>query len=218
VSDSYKKSGFYENLNFPVIEFVDNNSKVLDVGCNTGRLGGYLIKNKNCAVFGIDIFPEAIERAKTVLTGAKVMDLEKDAFPFVDETFDVIIFADVLEHLYNPLSVLNALKFRLKPGGYIITSIPNIAFIVIRFKLLFGKWNYKKIGIMDDTHIRFFTYKTMTGLFQKAGLRMDSKKCVSGVFLKENVFDKLLNNIFKCLCKIFPKLFATQFIFKLMAE
>ncbi len=218
MNDSYKKSKFYEKLNFSVIEFVKNNSKVLDVGCNTGKMGEYLIRHKNCVVFGVDIFPEAIERAKSVLTAAEVMDLEKGAFPFKGDTYDVIIFADVLEHLYDPLSVLKTFKFYLKPEGYIITSVPNIAFLVIRLKLLLGKWNYKSYGILDNTHVRFFTFKTMAGLFQKTGLRIESKNCVAGVFLRDNFFDKLLNNICKGFCKIFPNLFATQFVFKLIPE
>jgi len=131
---------------------------VLDVGCNTGYLGKDLIEKKKCYVFGIDYSKTAIDVAKKYLNKVKVVNLEKYSNN-INDKFDVIIFADVLEHLKFPEKTLNIYKKLLNPNGVILASIPNIANINTRLKLLLGNWNYTDSGILDETHLKFFTKK-----------------------------------------------------------
>ncbi|PYT05283.1 MAG: glycosyltransferase/methyltransferase, partial [Acidobacteria bacterium] len=84
--------------------------------------------------------------------------------------YDAIIFGDVLEHLHNPGVVLEKLSRLLKPGGKILLSLPNIANIWIRISLLMGRFNYSRLGILDETHLRFFTLKTAKQLATDSGL------------------------------------------------
>jgi len=84
--------------------------------------------------------------------------------------FDAIVFGDVLEHLRNPRSVLEQLSKLLKPGGRILISLPNVANIWVRLNLLFGRFNYTRVGIFDESHLRFFTLKTAKELAADAGL------------------------------------------------
>jgi 2-polyprenyl-3-methyl-5-hydroxy-6-metoxy-1,4-benzoquinol methylase len=134
------------------------NKKILDLGCNTGLLGEALIKNKGCRVYGADYSKEAIKIARKKLNKVVLCDLEKD-IPFKKEKFDIIILADIIEHLRYPEDFVLKLKPLLNKDGILIACIPNIANITIRIKLLMGKWDYKKGGILDRTHMRFFTKK-----------------------------------------------------------
>jgi len=86
------------------------------------------------------------------------------------ETFDVVLFADVLEHLYDPLAALRKAIPHLREGGRVVASIPNIAQISVIYDLLYGRFDYAKTVILDDTHIRFFTRRSVLDLFTKAGL------------------------------------------------
>jgi len=216
--NSFNETRLYKQINTHVADLVKPNSKILDVGCSAGVLGEYLIANKNCRVYGVDKNPEAVGLAAAALTSAALMDLGSDPFPFRDELFDIIIFGDVLEHLIDPLSVLIRFKQYLNPGGYLIVSLPNIANIIIRLKLLCGKWEYRQTGIMDSTHLRFFTLQTATQLFRQAGLQIAIIKVTGGLFAQNTLVEKILNHVTKFLCIPFPRLFAIQFIFKLQPE
>jgi 2-polyprenyl-3-methyl-5-hydroxy-6-metoxy-1,4-benzoquinol methylase len=202
---------YSKEYNKYVYNKIPKNKKVLDLGCNTGLLGEALIKNKECIVYGADYSNEAIKIAKTKLNKAVVCDLEK-SIPFKNEQFDAIVLADILEHLRYPEELLKKIKILLKEKGVIIASIPNVANIHIRFHLLFGNWNYKKSGILDRTHLRFFTEKTIKKLFLDSNyeiLEIDSTPGFSFFVLRHF---EILKKIKEKLCKMYPKLFATQFI------
>lgn len=143
-----------------------NNKKVnvLDVGCNTGSIGIELVKH-NCTVDGIEYSKKYYDILKKSgvyenIYNISVSDFNSKGFKsFYDNKvkYDYIIFADVLEHLVNPQEVIYMLSNKLKPKGKIIISIPNIAHIDIIINLLNGKFNYSNEGLLDDTHLRFFT-------------------------------------------------------------
>ena len=203
---------YSRNINSYICKYVINNKKILDIGCNTGSLGEKLIKEKNCIVYGIDCSKKAIEIAKRRLNKAIVFDLETYKLPFKNEKFDIIIFGDVLEHSRYPEEIMREYAKLLNKRGLVIASIPNVANIEIRFKLLFGNWNYEEEGILDKTHLRFFTNKTIVRMFKESGykiLKIDSSPGFSFLFLK---YLGSLKKIREILCKIYPKLFALQFI------
>jgi len=96
----------------------------------------------------------------------------------------VIVFADVLEHLRQPEEILSRCKQLLLPSGFVIASIPNIAHWSMRWNLLFGRFDYTNLGLLDRTHLRFFTYKSAFDLFEKSGYAVDCFDFVSGRFPK----------------------------------
>jgi len=199
--DKEKQYKYYSSsYNESIFNLVPKNKKVLDMGCNTGNLGERLIKDKNCIVYGLDYSKLAIKEAKKKLNKALVLDLENYTIPFKQEKFDIIVFADVLEHLRYPERILKNYLNILKPDGKIIISIPNIAYIKIRVGLLFGRWNYKKAGILDRTHLRFFTKKTIINLLKYCGYKI--------IYISPALNKTLLRDILR---KLWPELFTVQF-------
>lgn len=124
-----------------------------------------------CEVTGIELNREAAEKAKEFCSQVIVGDLENlDLSDLLEpNSFDVIIFADVLEHLKEPWTVLEKGARFLKNNGYVLASIPNIAHASIIVELLNGKFDYKPLGLLDDTHLRFFTKESICRLFEKCG-------------------------------------------------
>ncbi len=147
-----------------ILREVEPNKKILDVGCTNGILGEYLIKNKNCEVFGIDLEETALKIAKDKgYKNTKKLDLD-DSKELLDleewGKFDYIICADVLEHTKNINKVFLFLFDMLNQNGKMLVSIPNIGHIDIIYHLLKGEFNYAPMGILDNTHLRFFTKKS----------------------------------------------------------
>ena len=155
-----------------IIKHVGSNKKVLDAGCNKG----YLCKefrNNGCSAVGIEADAESAEFARQFCDKVITADLEQlKELPYPDNYFDAMVFADILEHLKDPSLTLRWLKKYLKPEGLIIVSLPNIARLDIRLKLLLGKFDYEDAGIMDKTHLRFFTLSSAKKLIQSCGYKV----------------------------------------------
>lgn len=153
-----------------ILEQVGTDKSVLDVGCATGYLAEALAA-RGCTVSGIEVDADAAELARPHLETLVVADLEStdlaDAFPGAQ--FDVVVFGDVLEHLSDPLRALRSAVTLLAPGGSVVLSVPNVAHGSVRLALLAGEWNYTDRGLLDSTHVRFFTYETLTALVEEAG-------------------------------------------------
>ena len=204
-----------------VYNYIEPNTKVLDVGCTDGLLGRYLKKNKSCHVTGVDFNKDAIALAKKVLDRAEVLDVcSQDAFKdFKNENYDYIIFADVLEHLADPLPVLIEAKKLLSPTGNIIISVPNVAHGSIRLSILNGQFDYTEEGLLDRTHLRFFTYKSLMKFAGNAGLfPVEVERTYSGVSdynrsVGETIaFDENAVNEIECL----PEATTLQFVVHLI--
>jgi 2-polyprenyl-3-methyl-5-hydroxy-6-metoxy-1,4-benzoquinol methylase len=173
-SRNNEKYQYFEEVNQCIVKYVGTNLTILDVGCGFGALGEELQKKGNI-VYGIDISEYAISIAKSRIEMAFVSDAtdaKKLPSEIKVEKFDLIIFADILEHVYNPRELLQTYRQFLKPDGMIITSIPNVAAWNVRISLLFGSFTYKDTGTLDRTHIRFFTRKTAQNLIQNAGYKI----------------------------------------------
>lgn len=199
-------------INNYIFDLIPQNKKVLDVGCNVGNLGEKLIKEKKCEVWGIDYSIKAIELAKGRLTKAIVFDLENEGVPFLEEKFDVIVFADVLEHLKNPELVLRKFSTILSDEGIIVVSVPNVANIHIRSNLFFGRWNYEESGILDRTHLKFFTKKTIRESILNSDYNIIKIKSTPGFNFIFFRYFSFLKKIAEYLCLLNNKLFALQFI------
>lgn len=198
----------YGGYSSEIFSLVPPGTRVLDVGCSTGTLARILVENKRCRVVGIDIDENSLKEASRYcdkVFRCDLDDLAKFNTIFVGELFDVIALGDVLEHLKYPGIFLYTLKRYLGNDGIIIASIPNAAFISLRIKFLFGDFSYDKGGgLMDEDHLRFFSFKTAKLLFEEAGYRL---KKLYGVSIVRRRFWFL-----KPLAKIFPSLFAVHII------
>jgi 2-polyprenyl-3-methyl-5-hydroxy-6-metoxy-1,4-benzoquinol methylase len=160
-----------------MLELVGSNKRVLDVGCDTGYLGEVLTTLGN-HVSGIEIDPITAAEAEKRLERVVVADLDAGTAydQFTPGEFDVIIFGDVLEHLRDPLPVLRAARPLLAPGGSVIISTPNVAHGDIRLSLLKGNFRYTKTGILDETHLRFFTKDSLVSFLREAGFSLAELK------------------------------------------
>jgi 2-polyprenyl-3-methyl-5-hydroxy-6-metoxy-1,4-benzoquinol methylase len=144
---------------------------VLDVGCGRGALAE-AIRGRGYAVWGIEENPAACEVARVRTDRAiecNLNQIEQVKAEIGGERFDIVVFSDVLEHVYDPFSVLKGYQSVLKPGGRVLISVPNVAVWTNRLALMAGRFDYRATGVMDRTHIRFFTFKTASELVEAAG-------------------------------------------------
>lgn len=155
--------------NEDVCSMVESNKKVLDVGCATGRIAEKLKKEKNCYVVGIEIDRKMAKIARKrcdKVINANVELLKSINFP--KRYFDIILYADVLEHCRNPEEIVKNLRKYLSDKGYILISVPNVANWEIRLKLLMGRFDYQGGTILDTGHLKFFTLTSIIKLVEKA--------------------------------------------------
>jgi O-antigen biosynthesis protein len=161
-----------------MLNLVGDSKEVVDFGCATGYFSN-LLQKKGCVVTGVEINIDAAKVAEKYCKKVVVADLDfvsvTDILP--SQMFDVAVFGDILEHLRNPWKILSETRKILKKDGYVIASIPNIAHAAIRLSLLQGRFDYTDFGILDNTHIRFFTRKTVKELFDKSGYLSDIVDC-----------------------------------------
>ena len=194
--------------------------RILDVGCGSGDLGGALQAMGNVC-HGITLSLKEAEVAKTKLTQVIAGDLETmREFPFPNNYFDVVICADVLEHLKDPKRILETLRAHLKPQGILIASIPNVANIVVRLNLLRGRFEYEESGILDNTHLRFFTLGAAKDLLTSSGYSIQDAKFTDWNWNFPGLIRWVLKTL-DCepearrrLARWWPGLFATQFVFR----
>jgi 2-polyprenyl-3-methyl-5-hydroxy-6-metoxy-1,4-benzoquinol methylase len=154
-----------------VVELVPEGSSVLEFGCATGYMSEVLAQRRRCRVTGVELDPQAAAAATTfcdrVIVGdAETLDLGEH---LGDERFDALLFADVLEHLRDPAAMLRRVRPFVAEGGAVVASIPNIAHISVRLALLGGEFRYRDLGLLDDTHVRFFTRASIVDLFESEG-------------------------------------------------
>lgn len=152
------------------LKYLKKDKKLLDVGCSTGYFGKFIKDNYGILVDGVEISEDKVA-AKKVLDNVYSFDLDNDWPENIKiKKYDYIFFGDVLEHLKNPLQVLEQAKKLLNKDGYIFVSIPNIAHISTRLELINGSFQYDDTGILDNTHLQYFTLNTFLEIISKSGL------------------------------------------------
>lgn len=153
-------------------DMIDPGSKVLDIGCAVGQLGAALRRDKGCTVYGIELDTASAKTAERVLDRVLQADIQslsiEEAFP--GERFDYVVFGDVIEHLREPLQILERAQKALTDEGALLISIPNVAHAAVRLALLGGSFDYVDAGLLDTTHLRMYTRKSLEELLEKAGL------------------------------------------------
>lgn len=160
-----------------VAKFVPHDVRsVLEVGCGSGGFGGTLreILGADARLVGIDAVESQIEIARQHSAFDEVIaGYFPEAFAERNERFDLIVFNDVLEHIFDPWSVVDQCREFLTPGGRILATIPNIQYAPQLVQLARGRWDYTDWGLLDRTHVRFFTRATMTEMFVDAGYEIE---------------------------------------------
>jgi 2-polyprenyl-3-methyl-5-hydroxy-6-metoxy-1,4-benzoquinol methylase len=162
---------YFEDVNWGLLRMWGPRTglRVLDVGCGFATTS-VRIQQAGNDVTGIDSSPQIADLARKRLSRVVVADvLEAD---LGSDRYDVIIFADVLEHLPWPVSAMKRYLQWLAPGGSVIVSLPNVGLWSVRFAHLFGRWQYEETGVLDRTHLRFFTRRSARWLLDQAGLEI----------------------------------------------
>jgi 2-polyprenyl-3-methyl-5-hydroxy-6-metoxy-1,4-benzoquinol methylase len=172
-----KPGTYYTNQRQEMTRFLpDGISSILEIGCGSGMFGAYIKGLRpNCQVWGIEPNPEAAAVARRRLDHVVCVSFDRGIVDLVGKKFDCIIFNDVLEHLVNPEQALLDCKQFLTEGGSVIASIPNILFYYqIAYVLIKQDWRYQESGILDYTHLRFFTKKSIVRMFKSCGFEIDA--------------------------------------------
>ena len=190
--------------------------RVLDIGCGTGNLGAAL-EGRGNTCYGVTIAPQEAELARQRMTQVIVSDIEQTTvLPFPKRFFDVVIFADILEHLRNPHHALKLVAPHLARNAQILVSIPNVANIAVRLNLLRGKFDYEPQGILDDTHVRFYTLGSAVELLTSAGYEVRSVKFTNWNWQLPRIIKWLTLGyeweLRDRMTRWWPGLFATQFV------
>lgn len=169
-----QKQDYYFSERKELISFIPSGiRKTLDVGCASGTFSEQLKKNFNTESWGIEMVEEYAMMAKEKLDHSLHGSFDDVYHNLPENYFDCIFFNDVLEHMIYPEDCLKKIKKNLQPGKSIIASIPNIRYINILKNLLFKRdWKYEDSGIMDRTHLRFFTKKSIIRMFEDCGYKI----------------------------------------------
>jgi len=166
-----KEDGYYSMGRTELLPLIPETAKrVLDVGCGEGILGEQILHRGAEEVVGIEKVPSAARRASKRLSHIIEGDIENLVSRLERGAFDAVVCADVLEHLIDPWGVLQQLTRCLSQNGYLIASIPNARYLALIDHLINGHWTYQASGLLDRTHLRFFTLSEIKEMFSKAGL------------------------------------------------
>ncbi|MFP4501914.1 MAG: glycosyltransferase [Candidatus Hydrogenedentota bacterium] len=168
---AYDAANYYECARPELLPFVPRNARrLLDVGCASGHFGCMVKSHTNIEeVVGVELVEHAYEKSRRVLDRVFLGDLETMDLPYPDDYFDCITCADVLEHMIEPGAVLKKLRRMLSPEGILIISIPNVRYHAIFSTITSGRFSYMDRGILDRTHLRFYTRETLRDMLTQAG-------------------------------------------------
>jgi len=193
-----------------------SSTRVLDAGCATGVLGK-LCSGHNLIINGIEENNDWARLAFPYYNEVFIGKLEDTPKSFL-ENHDVIVLADILEHLPQSEKILDWICSLQKEGCIFIISVPNIANIWVRLNLLFGKFDYSERGILDRTHVKFFTFKSLKRFLQSPGLEIRSIEVTPiplglvSNFFSSNTLGRSVYYIINKITRIFPKLLGYQFL------
>lgn len=190
-----ESSGYYDNINHTLLDLVRTDAtRICEFGCGGGALARAVRHKLGSGIHyvGVELMPDALGRASTVLDVAVQCNLDDaadwsshpllaDALPLAH--FDHAIFGDVLEHLYNPKQALQQAAKRLRPGGTVLVCVPNVQHWSVFAQLALGSWPQADAGLFDRTHLRWFTLTDMAALLNEVGLVVE--KVVPRVFEAE---------------------------------
>nr|WP_238357716.1 glycosyltransferase [Cohnella zeiphila] len=205
-----------ETSHTKILKHIEPSSYVLELGPATGYMTRHMKEQLGCRVVCVEYDPESAQIASQYSVRTIVGNLEEDHWykELLDEKFDYIICADVLEHLKNPVEALKKATNLLAPKGTVLVSVPNIGHNAIIMDLVKGDFNYRDLGLLDNTHLKFFTRKSLLSMLDEAGLK---PLLISATFAspEETEFQQnygLVNNGFRTVLESNPDGHVYQFI------
>ncbi len=204
--------------------WIPDRVRLLDVGCGTGTLTLWANAGKCNTVMALE--PDEVRaesaRARGLNVTCAVLD---ESFMANRAPFEVVVLTDVLEHVASPADLLRMSGSALSEKGLIVASVPNVAHWTVRVRLLFGRFDYANIGIMDATHLRWFTEKSLKALFDAQGMKIVSFTATAGLWMSEYrrfpftlLPRRLRESLIRGLTRVFPRLFGCQFVVKAEAN
>jgi 2-polyprenyl-3-methyl-5-hydroxy-6-metoxy-1,4-benzoquinol methylase len=156
---------------------VNPQARILEIGCGEGGTGALALSEGKCGSYcGVELCHKAAEKAKQKLTEVVVGNIEELRLPWGPATFDAVILSEVLEHLVDPWAALRKIRPLLKPEALVFASSPNISHYSAIRMLLRGQWDLTDVGLMDRTHLRWFTPSTYRALFESCGYAVNSTR------------------------------------------
>ena len=197
------------NIDKQTVNLIPEAAKILEIGCATGFMGKYLEVKKKNTVIGVEKSHDEFLEAKKVLSKVINGDIEDASVIksiMKEGSFDVVLASALIQHLRNPLAALKTWRKFLKKDGFLIITGSNITHWTIRKKILFGDFTYEDYGLLDNTHLHFYTPKTFKKLIKDAGYKIVDYKedYVGGGYPKISIIGH----------KLFPDLFTYQMVIK----
>ncbi len=196
-SNSFSKNdSYYQYTRTEMLPFIPENVKrVIEIGCGEGSFGNLIKARIGAEVWGVELDKKKSLIAKKKLDKIITGDIYNNIEKLPRNYFDCVIFNDVLEHLLNPWDVLGKIRKILTAHGVIVASIPNMRHFDTLYELVVNKeWNYVQEGILDITHLRFFTIKSMRKMFEKTGYRVIRQEGINVILKRKYIFH--IMNIF----------------------
>jgi len=175
-------------------------ARLLELGCGNGNTAAAALAEGRCGwACGIELCEGPAAEARAKLNQVIVGDIELLSLDLPPASFDVLLMSEVLEHLRDPRAVLLKLRALLKPGAIVLAGSPNVCHYSVVMMLLRGRWNYEREGIMDETHVRWFSPATYRQLFENAGYLVERVRPASPLHTKGRVANALLLGRFEYL-------------------
>lgn len=172
-----KDDGYFGGVRRDFLELLpqDGSANVLEIGCGSGETGAAAIREGRCATYaGIELAPQAAKVARSRLTEVFEGNVEHMDWPWPNAHFDAVLMSEVLEHLIDPWSVVKRVATVLKPNAAVLASSPNVSQMSVVKGLLADRWELTDTGVMDRTHLRWFTQSTYVRMFEQANILVDS--------------------------------------------
>lgn len=204
-----------------VADLLAGAADVLELGCATGYFSGAL-RARGHDVVGLEVDPDAVEicRASGLVVHLADLASENPLRAVHGRRFDAVIAMDVVEHLARPGPLLDATRAVIRPGGRLIVTGPNVAYWAVRLRLVLGRWTYARAGIMDETHLRWYTRRTWRELLERHGFVVTSAEPAEAMLPRDawlrkvGVSEGRLNAMRLQVARWFPTLFTTVFVFE----
>jgi 2-polyprenyl-3-methyl-5-hydroxy-6-metoxy-1,4-benzoquinol methylase len=214
---------YKNNGNAPLLALLDSAARmVLDVGCGAGDNAALLrTMLPQCEVHGVTHSPTEAQMAEKCMAACWVFDIEGEIpAELAAIRFDTLIFSHVLEHLRDPAVILKKFTALLRPGGCVAIAVPNVLSWAMRWRFVRGNFEYESDGVLDDTHLRFFTYLTADRylLGKSPELNLVSKSTTGSVpqwWLRRHLLPKSWSARIDAVgCRVWPNLFGDQVLLK----
>ncbi len=194
-----EENNYYAQTRPEMLEFIPRSAKrILEIGCGQGLFANLVKKNRQAEIWGVEKEPSAARLAENQLEQVLIGDVFSLIDKLPDNYFDCLVFNDVLEHLIEPFLLLDKLKSKLVKEGVMVFSVPNVRYFLNLKNLMINKqWRYEEAGVLDKTHLRFFTKKSLIESLAQGGFDLITIKGINPISAWQfNLLNLLFFNYF----------------------